>query len=272
MKVSVEDIRRQYAELSDEGLLEVERQDLVDRARECYDEELGRRQLTRPQLAPPVPARREAPGDIEDLAVLANYDSQEEAQLARELVRAAGIQAYLSNEHTVAMIRGPQFGGLTGLELMVPASSLRSAREVLAAQVTDEALAGEALAPTNHIRHGMGAVRPYLYGKLDLLDFVQQVFGAVELERHDFSPTAAHVEAMIGDSVVVMEASDPPHAAAAPASIYVYVPDVDATYQHALDAGGVTVAQPADKPYQERSAAVKDSFGNTWWISTYQGD
>ena len=39
-----------------------------------------------------------------------------------------------------------------------------------------------------HIRNGMGVVRPYLFGRLDLLDFVRQVFGAEEVqtlgERH----------------------------------------------------------------------------------------
>ena len=45
MKVSAEDFRRQYADLSDEALLDVDRQDLVELARTCYDEELARRQL-----------------------------------------------------------------------------------------------------------------------------------------------------------------------------------------------------------------------------------
>ena len=45
MKVSVEDFRRQYAGLSDEALLDVDRRELVDLARTCYDEELARRQL-----------------------------------------------------------------------------------------------------------------------------------------------------------------------------------------------------------------------------------
>ncbi|WP_437968435.1 hypothetical protein WMF04_03710 [Sorangium sp. So ce260] len=31
-----------------------------------------------------------------------------------------------------------------------------------------------------------------------------------------------------------------------------------------------TVAAPEDKPYDERAAGVKDSFGNIWWISTYK--
>ena len=38
---------------------------------------------------------------------------------------------------------------------------------------------------TKHIRHGVGSVRPYLYGPLDMLELVKRVFGAVELERID---------------------------------------------------------------------------------------
>jgi PhnB protein len=57
---------------------------------------------------------------------------------------------------------------------------------------------------------------------------------------------------------------------AAPASVYVYVSDVDAAYGRAMEAGAEEVAPPEDKPYGERVAGVKDSFGNTWWIATYQ--
>ena len=67
MKVSIEDIRRQYAELSDEGLLEIDRQDLMDQARQCYDEERARRQLAPEAKAPPAAPRREAaPRDTDD--------------------------------------------------------------------------------------------------------------------------------------------------------------------------------------------------------------
>src|SRR5258705_5452981 len=45
---------------------------------------------------------------------------------------------------------------------------------------------------------------------------------------------------------------------------------VDAAYQRALQAGGSSIAEPEDKPYSERSAGVKDSFGNIWWISTFK--
>jgi PhnB protein len=123
---------------------------------------------------------------------------------------------------------------------------------------------------TKHIRHGVGSVRPYLYGRLDMLELVKRAFGAVELE-HLKMGNGAHVEAKIGDSMIVMEVSDPPHPGGKPASIYVYVDDVDASYQRALAAGATSVAAPEDKPYQERAAGVKDSFGNTWYIATYTG-
>ena len=122
-----------------------------------------------------------------------------------------------------------------------------------------------------HIRHGAGSVRPYLYGRLDMLELVKRAFGAVELERLETRNNGFHVEAKIGDSIVVMEACDPPHPGGKPASIYVYVEDVDGAYQRALEAGAISIAAPEDKPYQERAAGISDSFGNTWWIATYTG-
>jgi PhnB protein len=124
---------------------------------------------------------------------------------------------------------------------------------------------------TKHIRHGVGSVRPYLYGKLDMAEMVKRAFGAVELERLPAGKGGFHIEAKIGDSIVVMEVSDPPHPGGKPASIYVYVHDIDEAYNRAIAAGATSIAAPEDKPYQERAAGVKDSFGNIWYIATYTG-
>jgi PhnB protein len=122
----------------------------------------------------------------------------------------------------------------------------------------------------NHVRHGFGSVRPYVHGNLDLWDFVRLAFGAVEVERDELGPKSFHIEARIGDSMIVLETGDPPAPEGTPGSIYVYVPDIDAAYRRALECGAVSISAPEDKPYDERSAGVRDSFGNTWWISTYQ--
>ena len=254
MKVTAEDFRHQYADLSDEALLDVDRQELVELARKCYDEELARRKLKAAAPAPAAPHTPEPHGEPEEFAVAQTYESAEEAKLAREMLRGAGIRAHL---------------GVGGLALLVPVSTREDARELLDARISEEALAAAATAGASYVRHGVGTVRPYLYGNLDLIEFVEQVFGAVELERLAFGPSGLHVQAAIGDSVVVLEVADPPPAIAVPASVYVYVPDVDAAYGRALDAGAEDIAPPEDKPYGERVAGVKDGFGNTWWIATY---
>lgn len=123
---------------------------------------------------------------------------------------------------------------------------------------------------SEYIRNGIGNVRPYLWGPIALLEFLEQVFGAVELERHEFGPESFHVEYQIGDSVVVVEAGDlPPDVSQWTCSVYVYVPDVDEAYQRAIGLGATSIAEPVDKPYGERQAGFKDVAGNTWWIGTY---
>ena len=55
-------------------------------------------------------------------------------------------------------------------------------------------------------------------------------------------------------------------------AFHYYVPDCDATYKRALEAGATSITEPVDQPYGERSATVRDSAGNFWYIATYQGD
>lgn len=121
-----------------------------------------------------------------------------------------------------------------------------------------------------HVRHGIGSVRPYLYGHIGLPEFLQQTFGAVELERI-VDDNGFHAEVRIGDSVLVIEAGNlPPAVSPWVGSIYVYVDDVDAAYERAMKLGAKSLAAPQDKPYQERQAGFVDQAGNTWWVATYR--
>lgn len=122
-----------------------------------------------------------------------------------------------------------------------------------------------------YVRHGFGAVRPYVHGHLDLWEMVQDAFGAIEIERQEFSASSFHLEARIEDAVLVLELGDPPHSEGKPGSIYVYVEDADAAYDRAIKHGARSIQKPEDKPYGERQAGVRDSYGNIWWIATFRG-
>jgi PhnB protein len=117
----------------------------------------------------------------------------------------------------------------------------------------------------NHIRHGFGAVRPYLYGDQSTIDLAAALGGEI------VENTGGHLEIKLGDAMVVVEFKADWPAEQRRQSVYVYVPDVDAAYAAAVRAGAASVKPPVDKPYQERAGELRDGFGNTWYVSTFTG-
>src|ERR1700754_4067587 len=100
-----------------------------------------------------------------------------------------------------------------------------------------------------------------------MIEFLSNAFDAEELMR-SVSDNDIHVHAKlwIGDSIIEM---GEPHldSKPMPTAIYLYVEDVDATYEQALRAGASSVVPPADQPYGDRNAWVKDPFDNIWYIA-----
>ena len=108
-------------------------------------------------------------------------------------------------------------------------------------------------------------------GAPKLIDFLENAFGAEVVERHQ-SDTGFiyHAKIRLGDTIVEMgEAHD--QWRLMPSAIYMYVEDVDATYRRALNAGATSVMEPADQPYGDRTAWVRDEFGNRWHLATWHG-
>ena len=120
---------------------------------------------------------------------------------------------------------------------------------------------------------GYTSVAPYLIvdGAERTIEFLMKAFGAAELRRFP-APDGGimHAEVRIDDTVLMFADSGGPHAAF-PVWLHVYVPDVDATYRRALDAGGTSVQEPVQKDDPDRRGGVKDPAGNTWWIATQVG-
>src|SRR2546427_9871441 len=96
-----------------------------------------------------------------------------------------------------------------------------------------------------------------------LVEFLKQAFGAIG----DFSTDRPSV-IRIGDSLVMISSVGP--RAAMPAFLYLYVDDIDTTYQRALEAGAVSLEGPRDVPYGDRRGMVQDPCGNIWQIATHK--
>ena len=57
-----------------------------------------------------------------------------------------------------------------------------------------------------------------------------------------------------------------------PVSIHLYVFDVDAVHQRAVQAGATSLREPADQLYGDRNAHLQDPSGHVWFISTHKED
>jgi hypothetical protein len=139
VQIDPEDFKRHYAMLSDAALLEIDRDQLVDVARACYDAELAERNLAPqgPQPGAPAMETTETPADG-DLQLVGTFLSIEEANFARGLLQSADIPCSLENEFSAS------FSATGALRLLVPASAYDHACEILETEITEEDLIAQA--------------------------------------------------------------------------------------------------------------------------------
>ena len=122
--------------------------------------------------------------------------------------------------------------------------------------------------PLETIAKDLHTVTVYFHpiGAQGFIDFVTSAFGGKELMRHAEGDMIMHAKVQIEDSVIELGEARYPEQPL-PTAIYLYVDDVDATYDDALKAGGTSMLAPADQPYGDRTAWVKDPFDNVWYIA-----
>jgi len=126
----------------------------------------------------------------------------------------------------------------------------------------------------NYIPQGLHSVNPYLHPRRaePLISFLKRAFGAEEVAKYSAPDGVVyHAQIRVGDSIVEMGEAHGKYETME-AMFYLYVPNVDDVYRQAVAAGGVSFLEPTDQPYGDRSAAVKDSFGNKWYIATHIKD
>jgi uncharacterized glyoxalase superfamily protein PhnB len=109
------------------------------------------------------------------------------------------------------------------------------------------------------------------------IDFYERAFGAEEIDvMSGPDGRVMHAEIRIGDSILMMGEENPAWPqfksaetlGASPISLHLYVPDVDAAFRRALDAGATAEMPIQDMFWGDRYGKVRDPFGYLWGLAT----
>lgn len=127
---------------------------------------------------------------------------------------------------------------------------------------------------TKPIPEGLHSLTPQIVVKdaAAALELYQRTFGAEVLGKMT-GPDGkgiTHSHVRIGDSILFV--SDAGFAPPTAANLFLYVPDVDAVYARATEAGFKSVAPLADMFWGDRWGQVQDPYGNTWQLATHTED
>ncbi len=112
------------------------------------------------------------------------------------------------------------------------------------------------------------------------LEFYTKAFSAKKREGvSSFDGKILHAEFQVGDSIFMLSDEFPEMGNRSPKSlggtagaVWLYVPDVDATYRLALAVGATSVSEPTDMFWGDRHARIRDPFGHEWSIATHRED
>ena len=132
------------------------------------------------------------------------------------------------------------------------------------------------------IPDGYEGATPYLSikGAADAIEFYKKAFGATEVMRMaDQSGRIGHAEIRIGNALVMLadEFPDmgfvsPKTLGGTPVGISLYVEDVDATVERAVEAGATLKRPVQNQFYGDRTAGLEDPFGHSWHFATHVED
>lgn len=137
-------------------------------------------------------------------------------------------------------------------------------------------------AKVDPIPKDMHSLTPHLVceGAADAIEFYKKAFNAVETMRLPGpNGRVMHAGLRIGDSVLMLADDFPEYGGlgpkalkGSPVTLHLYVTDVDASFQQALDAGATVRMPVADMFWGDRYGQVTDPFGHHWSIATHIKD
>ena len=131
------------------------------------------------------------------------------------------------------------------------------------------------------IPEGFHTVTPVLAveGALEALGFYERAFGAEVRRKLVMGGKVMYSELQIGGSIVCVNDPFPDGGSVAPdasepipVALLLYVEDVDALYDRALEAGATEVNRPADQFHGDRAGSLRDPYGHRWMLATHTED
>jgi PhnB protein len=133
------------------------------------------------------------------------------------------------------------------------------------------------------IPEGMHSITPHIIvnGAANAIEFYKKVFGAEQIGPVSTMPDGKvmHAHLKIGDSHLMMADEFPKPGMASPQTLggspvvlTLYVPDVDATWKMATDAGAKALFPLSNQFWGDRYGMVQDPFGHMWALATHIED
>jgi PhnB protein len=133
---------------------------------------------------------------------------------------------------------------------------------------------------TPHIYPGAYSLNAYITIKdcPAAIEFYKKAFGATERSRLLMpNGLVGHAEIeiegsllMMSDEIAEWKNKSPKTIGDNPMTFSLYVKDVDASFQKALDAGATVIMPVEDMFYGDRVGQVEDPFGYKWMIATHK--
>jgi len=124
------------------------------------------------------------------------------------------------------------------------------------------------------VPEGFQTVTPYLVvdNAAKLIEFIKNTFDSkVTFISNRDENKIMHATVSIGTSTImisdIMEGMQPQTA-----MLYLYLEDADGVFKKAMDGKATLVREPKTEFYGDRAGAVKDEWGNVWWIATHVED
>lgn len=124
------------------------------------------------------------------------------------------------------------------------------------------------------IPEGFHTVTPFIIvnNAAMMIEFIKEAFNAeVNYIFKTDDGKVMHALITIGDSfIMASDASE--RFASMPCMLHLYVDDVDSVYKQAIKAKGISLREPTNEFYGDRTAGIKDAWDNQWWIATHVED